>query len=154
MHYIDWSILIGITCFFAVMAIIASKYNRSVSDFLAASRCGGRYIMGVADGMADLGAITVIAMFEIYYDAGFTASWWYIMQFPIMLLIPLTGWLIYRYRETRVYTLAQFFEIRYSKNFRVFCGIVGVASGILNFGISTTSFPMRITTSCLRGRLS
>jgi len=135
MHIVDWSILIGVTCFFAVMAIIASKYNRSVSDFLAASRCGGRYIMGVADGMADLGAITVIAMFEIYYDAGFTAAWWYIMQFPIMLIIPLTGWLIYRYRETRVYTLAQFFEIRYSKNFRVFCGIVGVASGILNFGI-------------------
>lgn len=135
MHIVDWSILIGVTCFFAVMAIIASKYNRSVSDFLAASRCGGRYIMGVADGMADLGAITVIAMFQLYYAAGFTASWWSIMQFPVMVLIPLTGWLVYRYRETRVYTLAQFFEIRYSKNFRVFCGIVGFISGVLNFGI-------------------
>ncbi len=135
MHCVDWSILIGVTGFFALMAIIASRYNRSVADFLAASRCGGRYIMGVADGMADLGAITVIAMFELYYEAGFTASWWSIMQFPVMVLIPLTGWLIYRYRQTRVYTLAQFFEIRYSRNFRVFCGIVGFVSGVLNFGI-------------------
>ncbi len=135
MHFFDWSVVIGVTGFFAVMAIIASKYNRSVSDFLAASRCGGRYIMAVADGMSDLGSITVIALFEIYWEAGFTASWWSLIQFPVMIIIPLTGWLIYRYRETRVFTLAQFFEIRYNKNFRIFCGIVGFLAGIINFGI-------------------
>ena len=32
-------------------------------------------------------------------------------------------------------TLAQFFELRYSKRFRVFTGFLGFFAGILNFGI-------------------
>ncbi len=32
-------------------------------------------------------------------------------------------------------TLAQFFEMRYSRNFRVFAGLVAYLSGIINFGI-------------------
>jgi SSS family solute:Na+ symporter len=42
---------------------------------------------------------------------------------------------VYRYRETRAMTLAQFFEIRYSKSFRLFAGILGFLAGIANFGI-------------------
>ena len=52
-----------------------------------------------------------------------------------MVIIPLTGWVFYRFRETRAMTMAQFFEKRYNKKFRVFAGIVCWTSGILNFGI-------------------
>ena len=31
--------------------------------------------------------------------------------------------------------MAQFFEIRYSRNFRVFCGILAWVAGIINMGI-------------------
>jgi len=54
---------------------------------------------------------------------------------PVALVMVLAGWVSYRYRETRVFTLAQFFEVRYSKSFRVFAGILGWVSGIINFGI-------------------
>ncbi len=43
--------------------------------------------------------------------------------------------MIYRYRETRALTLGQFFEIRYSKRFRLFAGYLGFFAGLLNFGI-------------------
>ena len=49
--------------------------------------------------------------------------------------IVLIPWVVYRYRETRVFTLAQFFELRYSKPFRVFAGLLGFGAGIVNFGI-------------------
>jgi Na+/proline symporter len=42
---------------------------------------------------------------------------------------------IYRYRQTRAMTLAQFFEMRYSRRFRVFAGLVAFVSGIINYGI-------------------
>jgi len=42
---------------------------------------------------------------------------------PLGLLMTLTGWVVYRFREMRSLTLAQFFEMRYSRNFRVFAGM-------------------------------
>lgn len=57
------------------------------------------------------------------------------MYLPISLVISLTGWVYYRFRQTRAMTLAQFFEIRYSRGFRLFAGILCFVSGIINFGI-------------------
>ncbi len=47
----------------------------------------------------------------------------------------MSGWVIYRFRSTRCLTLAQFFEKRYSRRFRIFTGIVAFSAGIINFGI-------------------
>ena len=53
----------------------------------------------------------------------------------MVLIISLTGFVIYRYRESRAMTLAEFFEKRYSKNLRIFMGIVAWLSGTFNFAI-------------------
>jgi Na+/proline symporter len=57
------------------------------------------------------------------------------MENPAMILIALSGWVVYRFRQTRALTMAQFFEIRYSRRFRVFAGLVAFLSGIINYGI-------------------
>ena len=121
--------------FVSAVAISTKKYTRSVSDFLAANRCAGRYLLCVATGTSSIGAISIVAMFEVYYETGFTALWWIMMTSSVGLFIALSGWVLYRYRETRALTLAQFFEVRYSKRFRIFCGILGWLSGIINFGL-------------------
>jgi len=54
---------------------------------------------------------------------------------PVQLIIGLTGWVTYRFRQTRALTMAQFFEMRYSKRFRIFAGSICFISGIVNFGI-------------------
>lgn len=102
---------------------------------MAANRCAGRYLLAVAYGISSLGAITVIAEFQKFYTAGFTAVWWSFIMFVVSIIVAATGWVVYRYRETRVFTLSQFFEVRYSKRFRIFCGILGFGAGIVNFGI-------------------
>ena len=109
--------------------------SSSVADFMAASRVSGRYLVCNARGEAGFGAISAVAMFEAFYNSGFSYSWWGSIGAPIGLLIGLTGFVIYRYRETRCMTLAQFFEVRYSKRFRVFAGLLAFLSGILNYGI-------------------
>ena len=40
------------------------------------------------------------------------------------MIVGISGWVIYRFRETCALTLAQFFEIRYSKKFRIFTGMM------------------------------
>ena len=135
MTWIDWTILALLIGFITAVALSTKQYMLSVADFLSANRCAGKYLLGVADGMSGLGAISIIAIFEMTYKAGFTASWWKLMLLPIGVIIASTGWVQYRFRQTRALTMAQFFEIRYSRSFRVFAGIVGYISGILNFGI-------------------
>jgi SSS family solute:Na+ symporter len=135
LHWIDWSIVVVMLAVVVGSALATRRYTRSVSDFLAANRSAGRYLLCVAGGASSLGAISIVALFEMYYAAGFTALWWSMMMFPVSLLIALSGWVTYRYRETRAMTLAQFFEERYSRKFRIFAGILAWLSGIINFGI-------------------
>ncbi len=133
--WIDWSIVAILAAVIFGVAAYTRQFNRSVADYLAGNRTAGRYLLTIADGIAAFGAITAVANFQMYYKAGFTAAWWTIMTSPTTLIIALSGWIIYRYRQTRVLSMAQFFEIRYSRNFRVFTGIICWLSGIINYGI-------------------
>ena len=135
MHWIDWTILSVFAVFILTIAYSTQKYMRSIADFLVANRCAGKYLLGVADGMASLGAISIIAWFEMYHKVGFTGIWWQTIWMTTMVVIAVTGWVQYRYRQTRVMTVAQFFEVRYSRNFRIFAGILTFIAGTLNFAI-------------------
>ena len=135
LYVIDWGIVVALVALLFGAALYTSRYTKSVSAFLAANRSGGRYLISMANAMAGTGVISLVYWFEIYYEAGFTAYWWSSMTEPALIVIALSGWIVYRYRQTRAMTLAQFFEMRYSRNFRVFAGIVGFVSGIINFGI-------------------
>ena len=109
------------------------KYMRSVADFLAANRLAGRYMLTVSSGFG--GAISLIAVWEMVYDAGLPTQWWSMVGMPIGLIIGISGFIIYRFRQTRALTLAQFFEMRYSRKFRYFSGILCWISGVVNYGI-------------------
>ncbi|HBG25812.1 MAG: hypothetical protein A2X47_00035 [Lentisphaerae bacterium GWF2_38_69] len=135
MHLIDWAIVFSLLLTVTVFAFITKKHTKSVSDFLAANRTAGRYLLSVASGIASVGAISIVAGFEMYYKAGFSATWWQLMMVCVSLIISLSGWFFYRFRQTRALTLAQFLEIRYSKKLRIFAGVLGWLSGIINFGI-------------------
>ena len=135
MHWLDWLIVILMLTFITVTAYSTKKYMQSVADFLSANRCAGKYLLGVADGIAGLGAISIVARFELHYKAGFTGSWWDMMFLGIGVIVAATGWVQYRFRQTRAMTMAQFFEMRYSRRFRIYAGLMGWVSGIINFGI-------------------
>lgn len=132
---IDWLIVCCVFLFSCSIAVMASRYTKSVAGFLAANRCAGRYIISVADGAAGMGAIGTISMWQMFYENGFTGNWWYMTLIPASIIISVTGYIIYRYRQTQVMTMAQFFGIRYSNKFRIFAGILAFISGTVNFGI-------------------
>ena len=92
-------------------------------------------MISISQGAAGLGAISIISFLEVGYITGFSFQWWGLSQGIIVLAITASGWVIYRFRQTKSLTLAQFFEKRYSKSFRIFAGIVAFVCGIINFGI-------------------
>ena len=131
----DWSIVLFIFLVIAVSVLLSRGYMKSVADFLAAGRSGGRYLITVSAGAAGLGAITVVNVLEMNYQAGFTQTWWGFTMGLVVLAMTVSGWVNYRFRQTRALTLPQFFEMRYSRSFRVFAGGVAYVSGLINFGI-------------------
>ncbi len=133
--WLDWGIVAFVLAFMFGGIYISKNLMRSVADFLAAGRTAGRYLVSVGQWIAGLGAITIIANFEMNYVAGFTMSWWGLSMAIVVLILTVSGWVVYRFRQTRALTMAQFFEIRYSRNFRIFAGILAFLSGVINFGI-------------------
>ncbi|MFA7344589.1 MAG: hypothetical protein WC003_09815 [Terrimicrobiaceae bacterium] len=135
MQAIDWILLIVPLLVVLAVGIYTQRYMKSVADFLSGGRVAGRYLLAVSRGEMQAGAVVFVAMFEVILKSGFVLRWWEWINGPVLLIVGITGFVIYRYRETRAMTLAQFFEIRYTKRFRLFTGVLGFLAGIANFGI-------------------
>ena len=135
MHAIDWILIVAPLLTVLTLGIYTQRYATSVAGFMAGGRLAGRYLLAVSRGEMQAGAVVFAAYFEVMAKAGFAITWWNWINVPVWLLLGTTGFVIYRYRETRAMTLAQFFEIRYSKRFRVFTGGLGFLAGLANFGI-------------------
>ena len=133
MGAVDWAIVGGLFLVLVCTLVFCQRFVKSTADFLAANRCAGRYLLSITGGIASIGAISIVANFQQYYVAGFSPIWWTFLSGPLGLIIAITGWVSYRFRETRCLTKAQFFEVRYSRKFRIFTGILGWLSGILRF---------------------
>jgi SSS family solute:Na+ symporter len=135
MHLLDWLVLLIPALAVVYIAWRTQSYNKGVAGFLAGGRVAGRYVVAVASGEAAFGLISAVAIFEQYYKSGYAIAFWQKLATPIGLILTLTGFLIYRYRETRVMTMAQFFEVRYSKRFRIFAGGLSFVAGLINYAL-------------------
>ncbi|HEY8967396.1 MAG TPA: hypothetical protein VIM58_13180 [Candidatus Methylacidiphilales bacterium] len=135
MHAVDWLLFVLPVLLVLGVGLGTQRYMGSVANFLSGGRLAGRYLLAVARGEMQAGAVTFVAAFEVISKSGLTLTWWSWISNPFWVVVGISGFVIYRYRETRAMTLAQFFEIRYSKGFRVFTGILGCVAGVVNFGI-------------------
>jgi len=132
---LDWIILVVSMILLMAFSVKTFGYVRGVADFLSSSRSAGRYLLSIARTMTGIGAISLVANFQMFAEGGWPVQWWCLMGLPVGLVVFLTGWVFYRFRETRCMTMAQFFGVRYSNSFRFYSGIVFWLAGIVNFGI-------------------
>ncbi|MFA6659294.1 MAG: sodium:solute symporter [Lentisphaerae bacterium] len=135
MAVVDWLIVGGVFLLLVGALIYCQKYVKNTADFLAANRCAGRYVLCISTGIAGFAVVNSVANFELFYEAGFASIWWGMLTAPLGLILALVAWITYRLRETRAFTISQFFELRYSRRFRICAGIVAWTSGVINYGI-------------------
>ncbi|MDZ4198602.1 MAG: sodium:panthothenate symporter, partial [Kiritimatiellia bacterium] len=109
------------------------RYVRDVTDYLASGRVAGRYVISVGDLTAGLSVITLVAGAEQNYQVGMAIGYWGSMLMPIGMFMALSGYCVYRFRQTRCLSGGQFMELRYSRKFRIVaCGIRTIAEMITN----------------------
>ena len=156
MHWVDWTILIVPIVLIVWMSFFSKRYAKGVVDFLAAGRVAGRYVISVGDMMAGLSVITLVAGSEQYYQTGFGVSFWNNIILPVGIVLALSGYCTYRWRETRCLSKGQFIEQRYgSKTFRVVTACISTTAEMVtnaigpaiatNFFIYFLGLPHRIT---------
>src|ERR1700712_2659651 len=130
MQTLDWTIVATALLIVLGFAVYTRRYVHSVADFLSGGRCAGRYLLANARGESDAGLSNTLSKFEIVMVSGFVLNFWDKISVPVLLLVGICGFVVYRYRETRALTLAQFLEIRYSRRYRLFMGSLAFLSGI------------------------
>jgi solute:Na+ symporter, SSS family len=135
MNWIDWLLLAAPIPLVVGIAAYTQRYIRSVADFMAGGRAAGRYLICNAKGEAGAGVANSLSKYQSLLVSGFVLSWWDAATVPVLTLVGLTGFVVYRYRQTRAMTIGQFFEMRYSRRFRLFAGVLGFLAGLLNYGI-------------------
>ncbi|HEY9248639.1 MAG TPA: sodium:proline symporter [Rariglobus sp.] len=131
----DWILFLLPLVIVIMIGAYARRYMKSVAHFMSGGRLAQRYLLAVATGEMQAGAVVFVASFERIAQSGFTITWWQWLPVPFMLVLGIFGFVGYRFRETRSLTLAQFFEVRYSKKFRIFNGGLCFLAGLANFGI-------------------
>ena len=129
--------IVGIPCAVVLgVALFMRRYLRSVADFLAASRCAGRYVICTAVAETGAWGMGFVSWLEAFSKTGFSLNLWSSFAGFVYLLLGLVGFVIYRYRQTRALTFHQFFEVRYSRGVRVLASFLNVFSGLFSFGVA------------------
>jgi SSS family solute:Na+ symporter len=135
MDPLDWLMVALSVLLVLSFGAYTRRLMKSVADFVAGGRLAGPYLLAVARGEMQAGAVVFVAAFEVVTKSGFTLQWWGWISAPFVIVVAISGFVVYRFRETRAMTLAQFFEMRYSRRFRLFAGGLAFFAGLLNFGI-------------------
>ena len=113
------------------LAVHCRRYVRSVSDFLVAGRCAGRYVLISGSMMGNLAVTILIASAEVHYNNGFAFEFWNALLTPLGIMLALYGWITYRFRETRAMSAGQFFEMRYSRGLRRLAAVLRGSADML-----------------------
>jgi len=135
MHLLDWIIVIFPVVFILWLAVYARRYVRGVVDYLAAGRVAGRYVISVGDMATGMGVMSLVALVESRYQVGFALSFWEYLVFPVGIIMGLTGFCVYRFRETKSLSIGQFLEMRYNRRFRIVAASLRTISEMLTNAI-------------------
>ncbi len=135
MHWLDWLIVIIPVVTILGVSVYSRRYVRGIVDYLAAGRVAGRYVISVGDMTAGLGVITLVALVEAKYQVGYALSFWEFLVVPVGIIMGLTGYCTYRFRETRSLSIGQFLEMRYNRPFRIVAASLRTLSEMLTNAI-------------------
>lgn len=119
MTWFSWLIVILPMLGILWAAFHSKRYVKDVADYLACGRVAGRYVISVGDMAAGLSVITLVAACEANYQVGLAVGFWGAISTPLSVFLALSGFCIYRFRQTRCLSMGQFLEQRYSRSFRI-----------------------------------
>lgn len=132
---LDWGIVAVYLLSSIVIGIWANRYVGNLSDYLVAGRTLRIRLALASMTGTELGLVTVMYMSELGFMQQYASLYLAVLETIAMLVFGLTGFIVYRLRQTAVMTIPEFYEQRYSSGVRVVGGVMMVLAGVLNMGM-------------------
>ncbi|MDA0807087.1 MAG: sodium:solute symporter family protein [Planctomycetota bacterium] len=132
---LDWGVVVAYLVISIFVGIWANRYVGNIAGYLVAGRTLRiRLALATMTG-TEIGLVTVMYSAELGFTQQYASLYLALYELVILLFIGLTGVVVYRLRESRVLTIPEFYEKRYSRGVRVLGGVMMVMSGVLNMGL-------------------
>ncbi len=132
---LDWIIAIIYLGGTVGMGIWVNRFVGSLADFLVAGRSLRIYLAIATMTGTEIGLVTVMYNAQEGFERGLSAYVIGVCWFIGLLIVGLTGFIIYRLRELEVMTIPEYYERRYGRKSRVIGGAILALAGILNMGL-------------------
>lgn len=132
---LDWVIVVSYLALTLATGLYGRRFVGGISDFLVAGRELGTYLAVATLAATEIGTITFMYYAELGYKTGYASFVNGLIAGLVMIFIGRTGFIVKRLRAMRLMTLPEFFEVKFSRNLRVFTGILVATGGILNMGV-------------------
>jgi solute:Na+ symporter, SSS family len=133
--FADWLIVIGYLVGSVAIGLLGKRYLGDVSHYLVAGRELGLYVGIATLAATEIGTITYMYNGELGYRFGFASFAAALISGVVMIIVGRTGFIISRFRQLKLMTVPEFFEVRYSRGLRLVTGTLVAVGGILNMGV-------------------
>lgn len=132
---LDWGIVVAYLMISIFVGIWANRYVGNIAGYLVAGRTLRiRLALATMTG-TEIGLVTVMYSAELGFTQQYASLYLALYELVILLFIGLTGVVVYRLRQSKVLTIPEYYEKRYSRGVRVLGGVMMVMSGVLNMGL-------------------
>ena len=132
---VDWAIVVGYLVATVAVGLVGKRYVGTVSHYLVAGRELGLYLGIATLAATEIGTITFMYNGEFGYKYGFAAFAPALISGLVMIFVGRTGFVIRRFRDLKLMTVPEYFEVRYSRGLRIVTGVLVALGGILNMGV-------------------
>ena len=66
MHFLDWLVIVIPLGIILTVGLVTHRQMKSVAHFMSGGRVGGRYLLAVAKGEMQAGAVVFVALWEMF----------------------------------------------------------------------------------------
>jgi len=132
---LDWTIVVIYLAATLATGLYGRRFVGGIADFLVAGRELGTFLAVATLAATEIGTITFMYYAELGYKTGYASFVNGLIAGMVMLFLGRTGFIVKRLRALRLMTVPEFFQVKFSRNLRVFTGILVATGGILNMGV-------------------
>ncbi len=134
-HPVDWVIVAIYLGLILLAGYYTNRFTGSVSNYLVAGRQVRKGLLIATFIGTELGLVSIAYSSQMGFTSGLAAFHIGVIAMLMTAAVGVTGFIVYRLRDSGVMTLPEYYEKRFGRKTRILGGFILVLAGVLNMGM-------------------